>query len=207
MLEKRRGNQAAATKLLEEAVAVAPGAPATLEALGDDFAERRRAKEAMECYRQAIALDPKNVGLEKKHALLVFNAGKAGTIEQQLRATGDSFLLSSGDHVANLGVARILSFFVPGAGHILLGRNAMGLGLLTTYLGCWIWLFLQRKDVGELVKLILGGHGNFGLGIFPPLFIAIVTIFVAVGSLGAERTAARTTKPARPTPPVDLPFD
>ena len=115
MLEKQRGNKAAVTKLLEEAVAVAPGAPATLEALGDDFAERRRTKEALECYKRAIALDPNNVGLDRKHAMLVFNVGTAGTIEQQLRANlSDSFLLTSGDQVANLGVARILSFFVPG---------------------------------------------------------------------------------------------
>ncbi len=207
MLEKQRGNKVAVTKLLEEAVAVAPGAPATLEALGDDFAERRRVKKALECYKRAMALDPKNVGLEKKHANLVFNVGTAGTIEQQLRANSDSFLLTSSDHVANLGVARILSFFVPGSGHILLGRTGMGIGLLATYIACFVWLFLQRKDVSELVKLILGGRGNFGMGIFPPMIIATLTIFVAVGSLGADRAAARSVKPQRPTPPVNLPFD
>ena len=77
-----------------------------------------------------------------------------------------------------------------------------------TYLGCWIWLFLQRKGVAELVKLILGGRGNFGVGIFPPILIAIVTIFIAVGSLGGDRSAARgKVAPKRPTPPVNLPFD
>ena len=208
MLEKQRGNKAAVTKLLEEAVAVAPGAPATLEALGDDFAERKRTQDALDCYKRAMALDPKNVGLEKKHANLVFRVGSAGSLDQQMRANlGDPLLLTGGDHVANLGVARILSFFVPGAGHLLLGRNAAGFTMLAVYILCWIWLFVQKEDVAGLVRMILGGRGNFGVGIFPPLFIAIITMFVAVGSLGSERKSARAVKPTRPTPPVNLPFD
>lgn len=201
MLEKQRGNKAAVTKLLEEAVAVAPGAPATLEALGDDFAERRRVKEAIEYYKQAIALDPKNVGLEKKHAMLVFNVGAAGSIEDQLRANlSESVLLTRGDAVASYGVAKLLSYFFPGLGHILLGRPTMGFGLLAGWVVCLVWI--------GIVQITSGGKGHLSSGVYPPAIIAALILIVAVGTLGADRAAARAkAKPQRPRPPVDLPFD
>ncbi|RYG25407.1 hypothetical protein EON82_07255 [bacterium] len=209
VLEKRRGNKEAVTKLLQEAVAVAPGAPATLEALGDDFAERRRTKEALEYYRRAKELDPKNVGLERKHAELALRVGMAGSIEDQMRANlSDSWFIGQGDNTASLGTARLLSFIAPGLGHLVLGRTAAGFGLLGTWIACMVWLLIQHNDVAGLVKMILGGRGNFGGGIFPPLLIAIITLFMAVGSLSGGRSAARKAKPkAHPKPPVDLPFE
>ena len=201
MLEKQRGNKAAVTKLLEEAVAVAPGAPTTLEALGDDFAERRRVKEALDCYKRAMELDPKNVGLEKKHAYLVFNVGTAGTIDQQLRANlSDSMFISQGDAVASFGTARILTVLFPGLGHLVLGRTATGFGFLGCWIACMLWIIL--------VQATSGGKGHLNPGVYPPALIAVVVLVCAVSSLGGERGSGRPkSQPPRPKPPVDLPFD
>lgn len=203
MLEKQRGNKAAVTKLLEEAVAVAPGAPATLEALGDDFAARSRAKEALACYKRAMALDPKNVGLEKKHAMLVFNAGMAGSIEDQLRANlSDSIFLSGGDQVASFGTAKILTYLFPGLGHLVLGRTAAGFGFLAAWVGCLVWGGIVL--VGENRN----GRLHITMALAPPVFIGLVVMMVAVVSLGGDRASARTkATPKHPRPPVDLPFD
>ena len=201
MLEGQRGNKVAASKLLEEAVAVAPGAPATLEALGDDFAQRRRAKEAIDLYKRAMALDPKNVGLEKKHAMLVFNVGAAGTIDEQMRANlSDSFLPTSGDHATSLRVAKFVSYFMPGMGHILLGRTLMGFGLLGGWIGCLAWVAIARSASG--------GKGNLSVSVYLPALIAFIILVTALSTLGSQREAARPKKgPPRPKPPVDLPFD
>ena len=201
MLERQRGNKAAVTKLLEEAAAVAPGAPATLEALGDDLAARSRVKEALDCYKRAIALDPKNVGLEKKHAMLVFNAGGAGSIEDQMRRLSDPVLLTQGDHVASYGVAKFVSYFIPGLGHVLLGRPGLGFGLIAGYVACFVW-------IGVLHSMHRGLNVKPGAEYFPPVFIALVILVAGVATLGGDRAAARSkSKPSHPRPPVDLPFD
>lgn len=201
MLEKQRGNKAAVTKLLQEAVEIAPGAPATLEALGDDLADRNRAKEALDCYRRALALDPKNLGLDRKHATLVYKVGNLGSIEDQLRANlSDSPLLSASDGVASYGVAKFVSYFFPGLGHVLLGRSVMGFGLLAAWVGCLLWIILVRS-AGGATK-------GFNTALVPPLAIGAVVLLVAVGTLGSDRAAARSKKATpRPKPPVNLPFD
>ena len=200
MLEKQRGNKAAVTKLLEEAVAVAPGAPATLEALGDDFAERGRAKEGLECYTRAMKLDPKNVGLETKHATLALNVGMAGSIEDQLRANlSDSVFLNRGDAVASYGTAKMLSFFFPGLGHLVLGRTAMGLGLLGSWVACIVWI--------GIVQIAAGGQGKLSNGVIPPVLIGLIVLIVAVATLGSDGSSRNKKPPTRPRPPVDLPFE
>lgn len=208
MLEKRRGNAKAATELLQKAVEVAPGAPAVLEALGDDFNERRRGKEALEMYARAKALDPKNVGLERKHAELVLRVGMSGSIEDQLRAgLSDPFLLSRGDAVASLGTARLLSFVLPGVGHLILGKTVAGFAFLAAWIGSLIWIILERDDLKGLTLMAAGRSAHIGAGVFVPLFIAAVTLISAVGSLGAEKSAARAKKVDRPVPPMNLPFE
>ena len=203
MLEKQRGNKAAVSKLLEEAVAIAPGAPATLEALGDDFAERRRAKDAIECYKRAIELDPKNVGLERKHAMLVLGMSMAGSIEDQMRANlSDSMFLSKGDAVASFGTARILTYLFPGLGHLVLGRTAAGFGFLGVWVGSIVWLGVI------VVQSNVGGRLKIGSAMLFPALLAAVVVAVAVASIGGERAAARSKgKVSHPKPPVDLPFD
>ncbi len=203
MLEKQRGNKAAVTKLLQEAVDVAPGAPATLEALGDDFAERRRVKEALEFYKRAMALDPKNVGLEKKHAMLVFNVGSAGSLDDQLRANlSDNVFLNRADAVASFGTAKFLTYFFPGLGHLVLGRTGAGFGFLGAWVASVVWTGLA------LLHGAGGGRLRITAGLLPPSVLWIVVMLVAVGSLGTDRAAARSKKsPTRPKPPVDLPFD
>ena len=201
MLEKQRGNKAAVTKLLQEAAEVAPGAPTTLEALGDDLASRSRAKEAMDCYKRAMALDPKNVGLEKKHANLVFNVGTAGSIEDQLRANlSESIFLTQGDGVASYGVAKLLSYPFPGLGHVLLGRPAFGFSLLGAWVGCFVWMGVAHAAQGP--------NARVGSEVYVPAFLALVVLIVGVATLGGGRAAARSkAAPKRPKPPVDLPFD
>lgn len=200
MLEKQRGNKAAVTKLLEEAVAVAPGAPATLEALGDDFAERGRVKEALDCYKRALAVDPKNVGIDRKHAMLVFRVGNAGSIEDQLRANlSESPFLNRDDAVASYPIAKMLSFFFPGLGHIVLGRPGLGFGLLGTWVACLVWI--------GVVQIAAGGQGKLNNGVWPPILIAVIVLVIAVATLGSDKAAARKSAPSRPRPPVDLPFE
>ena len=209
-VEKMRGNVQRSTELLKEAVEAAPTAPAVLEALGDDLMERKQRKEALNAYKRAVKLDPTNVGLERKYAELVLGSSISMSFDEAMRADwSESPLLSSNDHVASGPAATLLSIFLPGLGHIVLGRTATGVAILCAWIASFLWLTLMKKDLAEfgakLYGRASGAQPNY-LVLIP--LILLVGIFIGtINSLRVPKKLGGRGKVDRPTPPVNLPFD
>ncbi|MEI7833201.1 MAG: tetratricopeptide repeat protein [bacterium] len=70
-LHIRQGNFDGARSRLAEAQALAPEHPRVLEIEGDLYAGQRKFKPALDAYKKAFAIDPKNARLEEKYATAV----------------------------------------------------------------------------------------------------------------------------------------
>ncbi|RYG37720.1 tetratricopeptide repeat protein [bacterium] len=207
-LERNRGNKAKATELMKQAADLAPGSSTVIEALGDDLAERKQWKAAKETYAKAHKIDPKNVGLERKLATAALRVVGIGSIEDQLRAgTSDSLFLNESDAVAGRTAAVVMSVFLPGLGHIVLGRTATGGAILATWIVLSVWAAAMWKDVAGLVAMAMGTRaGTPSLLVLAPLLLMIIVWIGTVNSLTDKRKAARK-KIDHPLPPADLPFE
>lgn len=208
-VEKMRNNRQAATDFLKKAAAVAPGSPAVLEALGDDLAERKKMIEARDTYKRAVALDKKNVGLERKYGEAVLAVDMAGSLDDQMRLhLSDSAFLTSQDKVASLPVAIMCSAVFPGLGHLILGQTARGAWIMGAWVLFGTWLLSMFGDVAKLLAFGMGGgREQPNLVVLLPI-LAMAVIYVA--TIASFKTVGRdsTRKPTeRPKPPVDLPFE
>lgn len=204
-VEKMRGNAQASTDLLKKATEVAPSAPAVLEALGDDLVERKRLGEALVVYKKALTFDPKNVGLEKKHADGVYKLLAAGSIDDQLRRNlSDSPFIDGDDSTASIPTAIILSAILPGLGHLVLGQTKKGFGIMAAYILAAVWLFaLQGDDLAKMIK----GSSKANMIIFIPILIMGIVLVVTFFSLKGMSDRVVRKNVDRPRPPVDLPFE
>jgi tetratricopeptide (TPR) repeat protein len=191
---------------MKEAAAIAPTSPTVLEALGDDLVERRQYKEAMSTYKRALKLAPRNVSVETKLAQAALRMSGMGTIEQQLRM-GDSAFINRSDSVASVGTARFLNAFVPGVGHMVLGRTVTGISLLVGWALCIGIIAAMQNDVKALLRLVAGKDGHPNMVVVIPLFVALVIWIGAQAALGVDDRGSARKKVDRPKPPVDLPFE
>jgi hypothetical protein len=180
-----------------------------MEALGDNFMERKQVKAAIEAYKKAFKLAPKNVAVEEKLASAALSGAMFGSVEEQLRmGLKDSPFLTGQDIVARRPYAILLTAIFPGAGHVALGRTTAGIAIMATWMLSGIWLLIMHKDVERLVKMtkIQGEHPNMvvviPLGIMALLFSGSLLSLKSNGPPTARKGAV-----ARPRPPVDLPFD
>ena len=211
-VEKMRGNAARATELLKEAALAAPNSPALHEALGDDLMERRQIKAAKDAYARAIKLDPKNVGLERKFAEIVLRTATLGSLEDQMRANlSDSPFLTSEETLANAGWATFLSLFVPGSGHLVLGRTVAGIVIMVSWIAMIFWIFLMQKDVLGLLAMV-GVRANNGsskpgsLTVLFPIFVATALHLTAIFQCASLAKGSSRKSVQRPLPPVDMKF-
>jgi len=111
---------------------------------------------------------------------------------------------------ASLGVARVLTAVMPGAGHILLRRTTQGILVLVLWLACVGSIVVMKQDFSELFQMMFGKHVHPNLVVLAPMFGAIVIYLGALASLGGGGKGAGGPKPPpidRPTPPVNLPFE
>ena len=212
-VEKMRGNAAKATELLKEAAKAAPNSPALHEALGDDLMERRQIKAAKDAYARAIKLDPKNVGLERKYAEIVLRTATLGSLEDQMRANlSDSPFLTSEDTLANAGWATFLSLFVPGSGHLVLGRTVAGIVIMVSWIAMIFWIFLLQKDVLGLLAMVGVRASNASskpgsLSVLFPIFVAAALHLTAIFQCASLAKGTNRRSVSRPLPPVDMKFD
>lgn len=195
---KMRGQGQMATDTLRKAAELAPGAVSVLEALGDDLLERGQAKPAADTFQKALAIDPRNVSLERKYALAVAKSQGTLSIEEAMNLKfGDSPLAAA--DAASARAAAVLSFFIPGAGQIVLGEYAKGGVLLAVWLGFAVWL-----------SLMPGRHS--GMVFFVPIAGMLVVSVVAAtmcvkGSNEMTGSLRKKGVKNRPAPPMDLPFE
>jgi tetratricopeptide (TPR) repeat protein len=208
-VEKMRGNAARSTELLQQATAVAPGAPSVLEMLGDDFKERKRFKEARDAYGKAVKLDPKNVGLETKFAEMVLRGGSTVSVEEMLRMNlSDSPFINPDDQVASASTATFLNLFAPGLGQLVMGRTALGAGILLTWLVCVGFLVFFRSDLGVLFQTVAGRSSKTPTNVVLPLVIAaMVHLGAILNTASLVKSGGRRPKAEHPVPPVNLPFE
>ena len=78
VVELNRGNIQFAERYLAEAQAITPNTSLILETKGDIVAAAGKRLEAIEFYKKAMKVDPKNLSAERKHANAVF-ATQAGS--------------------------------------------------------------------------------------------------------------------------------
>ncbi len=203
-LARVRGQKDVAEKLMEEARTVAPGSVAVLEAIGDEFADRKQMKKAMEVYKQAMAIDPSRVSVERKYAELVL---KNSVLTDPFALSGpDSGTMASGK------IAAIMSIVVPGLGQVVTGQVNKG---IIMFVGCalgWLWLVIPvggpHAKIEGLLTLV---NSKIGVPLEPSAFVAL---FVAMGfhlwsMFDAASNAKRWTPPRidRPVPPSDRDFE
>ncbi|HVT11507.1 MAG TPA: hypothetical protein VHE55_04510 [Fimbriimonadaceae bacterium] len=207
-LERRRGNNSMAGDLLKKALEVAPGSAMALEALGDDLMERKQFGAAQEAYRTAHRADPENPNIERKLAQLSMKGFANLSIEDQLRmGSFDSPLIQQSDAVASPKVAVILSVFFPGSGQLVLGYSKKGIAILL------IWLVSTVLFVVLATKLRTGHHSLPTIAYFP-LGLSIATWLVGVADVSMVAKGPQNlggtggaSKPSKPVPPVNLPFE
>ena len=209
-LEKSRGNKQRAIDLLRMAAEAAPGSASVLEALGDDLLERRQIREATKVYAKAKALAPNNVGLERKHAQAVLIALGAGSIEDQLRRSfDDTPFVDPSEVMASARAATLLTLFVPGSGHFVLGRTREGFVYFFTWLVAVFFVFLMKDDVAKLIKMAGGAGAHPNLVVLLPMFVAVIIHIAALFGCATRMKSPqqRAKSVDRPAPPVNLPFD
>ncbi len=199
-LEKVRGNLQGSTDLLKKAATIAPGAAPVLEALGDDYADRKMYQAAHEAYGKARRADPTSASIERKYAALaMYGKGGLSLDEQIAMNLTDSNLLMPGEAYASPKIAMILSYFVPGLGEFVLGYPKKGAAIFIITL-CSITLFV-------LLKHFLNPKGS------PPAiayFFLIVGILTYVAGIIDTQSIAKPIgrkEIDRPVPPVNKPFE
>lgn len=198
---KMRGQKQEADRLLEQAQKAAPTAPTVLEAIGDDYAERGQTKKAMDAYKRAHELDPKNIAIERKYAECVLkNDAVANAMMHML---GEDSI----ETVANANIATVLSVFVPGLGQMVTGQVPKGATFLGGWLIGWIWAFLTPDGLTNLVKSVGGAKSSFNTFVLVPVFIALVFHMAAIYDAASRAKSARRPKVNRPVPPANLPFE
>ncbi len=201
-LEKRRGNNQAAADLLKKAADTAPGASPVLEALGDDYMERRQYKAALDSYKKALRADPNNASADRKYAGLSSQGLATMSPEDFLRlGSADPLLIQKGEALGNPKLAVAFSAFIPGSGQLVMGQSKKGIAILCTFFGSAILFAILSTLIKHDAKSIPS------IAYFP-LAIAVVTYFVSIAD--AAQTAKSVEKraaPSKPVPPVNLPFE
>lgn len=197
-----RNDRRGAVDLLRQAASLAPTSATVLEALGDEEAASRNIDEAMKLYKRALELDPKNIGLERKHANLVFNRTQG-----DLMSSGFIANMEKSEVAASPGAAAILSVIIPGLGQIVNGKTQKGATFLGIWLASWITVFIFRWD--NVLRVFTGNKpptNYIALGAF---ILAVATHLVAIfDALSTAKMEGRMrVKPDRPKPPSDLPFE
>jgi tetratricopeptide (TPR) repeat protein len=203
MLESRRGNKQAASDLLKKAVEAAPGASSVLEALGDDYLERKQYLGAVKSYRDAVRADPNNASAERKFAKVSAMGAAHMSIEDQLRmGLSDSTMFNPDDALANPKWAPTLSFFIPGSGQMALGLWKKGIVMFVVFVVSMTLFIVLNKTLNV-------SHGRLPTIAYVPMGIGIIAWFASVAdalSLSKGNVEKRPP-PSKPQPPVNLPFE
>ncbi|MBC8065924.1 MAG: hypothetical protein H7Y17_13910 [Chlorobia bacterium] len=205
-VEKMRGNKQEVRNLLEEAVRTAPGSPTVLEMLGDDHSERKQIGKALAYYRRAAKLDPKNVNLERKVAMSALGVDATSSRDQQMKSGMGGGLDDSAIPMASRRAALLISLFLPGLGHVVVGKVTRGWITLGVWCLCLAWVILMGGDVAKLGAMIAGGRSQANMVVVLPLLVMVVLYIATLVDFKGEPETARVSVD-RPRPPVNLPFE
>jgi TM2 domain-containing membrane protein YozV len=133
------------------------------------------------------------------------------TLEEAMQMSLGDGPLSAADS-ANAKIAAVLSFFIPGAGQVVLGDYIKGAAYFFAWLIMLLWLSLAHNQWHDLVDSLAGKKSGFNPVVLVPIIgslgISIAAAFTCKkpGS-GGPMAPTKKVKGPRPTPPVDLPFE
>jgi len=199
---RSRQEHSKALDLLRQAEQLAPDSVAVLVELGDGFAAKNRWKEAQTIYGRATNIDPTNVAVERKYAEAVLKANLPLEV---------LYGMSKGnaeEQIANANVAALISFFIPGAGQMVLGNIYKGVAFMAVWLICWIVAILITDGISGLIEMTSNKpHTPMNMTVLLPIAVAICMNLVAMYDAKAMGSQFKKPKTERPAPPVDLPFE
>lgn len=191
-----RGDHRQEMALVDEALVLAPKSPGVWEAKGDAFLAMGHKKQAIEAYKQGLDLAPGHNNLEAKYAELVL--GQVPLVNPEMITSNDVGTFASGK------MASLISVFMPGMGHIILGQTVKGA------------VFMGAMVLGLILCVALGGVAAFlslfrnfqdisGTGIF--VLLATLGFYVYIQfDVASVAKGLVPPKYSRPIPPVDKPF-
>ncbi len=191
-----RGDHKQEMILVEEALALAPKSPGVWEAKGDALMASGRKGEAKEAYKNGLELAPGHNSLEAKYAELIL--GQVPLVNPEMINANDVGTFASGK------MASLISVFMPGMGHIILGQTVKGACFMAGMVVALILCFALGS-----IPAILSLYKNFqdvnGLGVLT--LVATIFFYVFI-QFDAASVAKKLVPPkyARPIPPVDKPF-
>lgn len=196
---RRKGEIELASRLVDEAVKLAPGQVSVQMALAEDLIERKQYRRAASVLKAAMDKNPNNAALEKMHADAVFR-------------TIDPFGSSSEfgiAEIANAKTAFIYSVILPGLGQMITKRTGLGLALLGGWILGWVWAFMIPDGFKGLLALFGGATKRypFQAGIMFPLCLAACCHIVSIIDASSRARAADKRQILKIEPPVDMKID
>lgn len=200
-LQRMRGDHRAADVLIAKAYELAPGSAGVIQAQAEILVRTKQVKKAHELLSTGVKLHPDHAQLERMYAESVL----------RVHALADPMaLLASveGADEASLASARtasVLSLFLPGLGHLVIGQKVKGYVYIGIWTVCVVWALQVPGGLSSLFNMF--GGANLQIGVLPPVLIGGIIYVVAVSELAALSKRADLRKVERPKPPVDLPFE
>ncbi len=185
MLAKQRGQTSVAQKLLQEVIDLVPNYAPVQEAIGDDFVERKQFRNAKEAYHIAHRLAPLNATIENKYGEMVLKVDLR--IDPATYAEADIASMASGR------AATLLNVFFPGVGHIVLGRQVIGITLLVIWIGCWLIALGTPRGMEGLFGALGIKQATAPLNMMVPIAIIIAFCTWFFGLMTISSVAKRMT--------------
>ncbi len=200
MVFQRRQDIETYRKLLDEAIAVAPGSASVILAQAEELVQRKRTKEALVVLKTGLQLYPGHVQMETLYGEAVLSSsGYAG-----------SMLSSDFEVMAQGKTATFLAAIVPGLGHVVLGLLPLGIMYFSIVVLAVVWALSIPNGIPSLMAL-MGLNRSASTDVNPMVFIAVLTALVTwvVNVVDANARTKRVVAKAvsRPAPPVDKPFE
>ena len=199
-LARVRGDNTMADRLLQEAMSVAPGSVAVLEAVGDDYVHRKQWRKAFEVYEIAHKTDPTNVAVERKFGEMVL----------KVKLAVDPFAMNQRDvgTMASGKAAMLLSVFLPGVGQMVLGSYVKGGFMLGGWAIGWLVFLADPQGFKGLMTMIgMAKNATPGPLAIPALMVAIAFhLWSMFDAVATSKSLGPREKIEHPAPPVDKPY-
>ncbi len=159
----RRGQIAAADKLVQEAAALAPDTTSVEELLGDVALAQKNYADAKRHFERALEIEPINADAERKLGEVVLVLGQAEHLRQRVEDVTEDPTKRVRFTKQPL-VAALLSFVFPGFGQLYNSQHEKGLGLFALC-ALLLMLLLDRLIMSPFARMArqAARHGHVGI--------------------------------------------
>lgn len=196
-----RGDRESASQVIDAVIAKYPDHPDALEAKADHLIHAGELNQAKELLAKIVRAFPGRIETERKYARLVLKLEERNLSASLLMGEGDfASLMNPAGVKRSAGTAAILSLLAPGFGQIYNGQLMRGIVLLLVAVVLWTLMF----TIGYV------GAGQSGQMTAVGWALAVLLAAFYLGCLLDAAISApkhAIAAPARPTPPVDKPFE